>query len=325
MHAVRCTHPTGLRRGAALGLITGLAALAAAAPATASSLRVDSGGTLRFTAAAGEDNRLDATDTRSIPPAMSVTDTGSVIDVGAGCTAVSEHEALCPYDAGRDQPMVVDLRDGDDTARIFKYYFGTVWVDGGTGDDTIEDDPQSGAVVDGGPGADTVTAYPNFGGRVELHGGPGPDHLMTRSASGTLAGDAGDDRIEVLTFVEPGPGFPAAVDGGPGDDTISASGPSFFTLMSGGPGADALTSEAGAVVHRMDGGPDADTISQSAATPSPSTIDAGSGPDTVDGGGGGDVVDCGAGADRYVAYAGDTVTRCETAFTRALRRWWPRR
>jgi hypothetical protein len=304
-----------LRRGAALGLLTGLAALTPGTPAQASTLAVDASGTLRFTAARGEVNQVAATDV-PVRGVMVVTDPGSVIGVGAGCSAVTEHEAWCPYEPLRDQPLAIDLRDGDDSATAFKVAFGAIQIAGGAGDDTIGDAPQSEAVVDGGPGADTVDVHPNFGGRVDARGGGGEDHITATGATGSVDGGGGDDRIDLRTFVNPR-GAPAgsSVTGGAGADTIDAAGASFFDVADGGPGSDTVISEPGAVILRVLGGAGADAIRASASAPASTTIDAGGGPDTVDGGGGEDSIDCGAGADRYVAYAGDAVTRCETPFT----------
>jgi len=307
------------RRRAALGLLTGLATLTAGAPAAASTLAVDAGGTLRFTAARGEVNHVAATDVPTAARTMVVTDPGSVIRVGAGCSSVTAHEARCPYDALRDQPLAIDLRDGDDSATAFKSAFGAIEIAGGAGDDTIDDFPQFGAVVDGGAGADTINVHPNFGGGVDVHGRGGDDHITATSATGSVDGGADDDRIDLQTFINPGGGSStSSVIGGAGQDAITAGGASFFDSADGGTGSDTIVSQPGAVIANVIGGAGADTIRASASSPAATTVDAGGGPDTVDGGGGGDSIDCGAGADRYVVYAGDAVTRCETPFTAVM-------
>jgi Ca2+-binding RTX toxin-like protein len=282
----------------------------------ASTLAVDAGGTLRFTAARGEVNHVAATDLPVDARTMVVTDPGSVIRVGAGCSSVTVHEARCPSDPLVAQPLAIDLRDGDDSATAFKFAFGAIEISGGAGDDTIGDFPQSGAVVDGGAGADTINVRPNFGGIVDVHGRAGDDHITATGARGSVDGDAGDDRIDLQTFVNPIGGVPgSSVTGGAGEDTITAGGASFFATADGGMGSDTVISQPGAVIAHVIGGAGGDTIRASASSPAATAVDAGAGPDTVDGGGGGDTIDCGAGADRYVVYAGDAVTRCETPFT----------
>jgi Ca2+-binding RTX toxin-like protein len=232
--------------------------------------------------------------------------------------SVTAHEARCVYTPQGDQPLSIELRDGNDSARAFKIAFGAIEILGGAGDDTIDDFPQTGAVVHGGTGADTISVRPNFGGRVEVHGGGDADRITAAGATGSVAGDGGDDEIELRTFINPtfGPSG-SSVTGGAGDDRITAGGFSVFEIADGGSGSDTLVSEPDSVISRLIGGTGGDTIRASASAPAASAIDAGGGADTVDGGGGADTIDCGAGADRYVVYAGDAVTRCETPFTPA--------
>ena len=152
------------------------------ARASASTLAVDAGGTIRFTAARGEANDVNATDVGvGSPSTMAVTDTGSRINVGSGCVAVTSHEARCPYQPGQD--LVVDLGDRADTARAFTIGpLDRVRVTGGTGDDTIEDSPQFGAEVSGGTGDDKILVHPNLGGSVDVHGDWGDDSITAISA-----------------------------------------------------------------------------------------------------------------------------------------------
>jgi Ca2+-binding RTX toxin-like protein len=187
--------------------------LALAASASASTLAVDSGGTLRFDAARGEANNVDLRDGGG---QTTVTDSGSIIQAGNGCTQVTPHQASCPLPGGfGDQNVVMTLADRNDAARAFKVSFGHIAIDGGAGNDTISDAPQSGADVDGGLGDDTITVHPNFGGSVDVHGGLGRDSITAASASGTVDGGLGDDRISTgpLALV-------AQLTGGFGDDRI---------------------------------------------------------------------------------------------------------
>jgi hypothetical protein len=285
-------------------------ALVAASPASASTLAVDSGGALRFTAAGGEANVVNATDLNT-GGVMVVTDTGSKIRVGRGCVQVSPHEGRCPVTFGQD--FLIDLADRNDSARAQTFeLLKRVRITGGFGNDTIEDLPQLGAEVSGGPGVDTITVHPNFGGVVDVHGGLGDDVISAVSATGVVDGDAGDDEITLFTFIDP-PGGASAAYGGLGDDTINAGGATAISLIDGGWGDDAITTTDSATASVINGGFGADTIT--AVPGHAEQINAGPGRDVVDGGDDGDTIDCGLGIDRYVVYAGDTTTRCEIPFT----------
>jgi Ca2+-binding RTX toxin-like protein len=280
--------------------------LALAGSASASTLAVDGGGTLRFSAAHGEVNHVDLTDTGGLQTV--VTDSGSIITVGAGCVQVTPHQGACPL-PGISQEVAIDLADGNDFVHAFKLSLGHVAIDGGPGADTIEDLPQFGADVTGGTGNDTITVHPNFGGSVDVHGDPGNDTITAISASGVVRGDAGADQITLQTFVEPPAGFSAAY-GGAGDDTVSASGPTDMSLIDGGFGADTISTATFSEVAAIHGGWGADTIT---AVDGTSQILGGFGADVIDGGGDGDTIDCGPGLDQYVQYPGDTVAGCEIA------------
>jgi Ca2+-binding RTX toxin-like protein len=278
-------------------------ALALAASASASTLAVDRGGTLRFDAAKGETNNVDLRDGAG---QTTVTDSGSIIHAGSGCTQVTPHEASCPLPPGfAGQEVAMTLADRNDVARAFKVSFGRVAIDGGTGNDTISDSPQSGADVDGGLGDDTITVHPNFGGSVDVHGGLGRDSITAASASGTVDGGLGDDDITLTTFVNPAV---SAAYGGVGDDTITADQATNMGLIDGGLGDDRISTGPLAVVAQLAGGLGDDRIVSQNGT---STITGGFGRDFIDGHDEGDTIDCGSGTDRYVQYAGDTVSNCE--------------
>jgi Ca2+-binding RTX toxin-like protein len=276
--------------------------LALTGTASASTLAVN-GGILRFDAAKGEANNVDLRDGGG---QTTVTDSGSIIHAGNGCTQVTPHQASCPLPGGfGDQDVVMTLADRNDAARAFKVSFGHIAIDGGAGNDTISDSPQSGADVDGGLGDDTITVHPNFGGSVDVHGGLGRDSITAASASGTVDGGVGDDDITLHTFLNPA--FSAAY-GGPGDDTITADLDTNMGLIDGGLGDDRISTGPQAVVAQLTGGFGDDRIvSQNGA----STINGGFGRDFIDGHDEGDTIDCGSGIDRYVQYAGDTVSNCE--------------
>jgi Ca2+-binding RTX toxin-like protein len=282
--------------------------LAFVGSASASTLAVDRGGTLRFSAGWWEANHVNATDVGT-GGATVVTDPGSIIHVGNGCVQVTPHEGSCPLPANFEQDLAIYLGDRNDFAHAFKLSLGHIAISGGTGADTIEDLPELGADVSGGPGDDEITVHPNFGGVVDVHGDSGRDTISAISASGVVDGDSGDDQITLTTFVEPSPGASAAY-GGWGDDTISAEGATSMGLIDGGVGDDTVTTGALALVAEIRGGFGADEITSLNGT---SQISGGFGPDSIDGGGEGDTINCGFGIDKYVQYAGDTVSNCEIA------------
>jgi hypothetical protein len=295
-----------MRSIGSLAILAIVGTLAVVGPASASTLAMDSSGTLRFRAAWGEANHVNLAD---VGLQTVVTDSGSIIHVGYGCTQVTPHEGTCTLPPDFEQDVAIDLADRSDFAHAFKLSLGHIAISGGTGADTIEDSPQLGADVRGGPGDDTITVHPNFGGVVDVHGDGGRDEINAISASGVVDGDSDDDQITLTTFVEPSPGA-SAVYGGLGDDTISAESATAIGLVDGGFGDDTITSGAIALVAEIRGGFGADTITSLNGT---SEINAGFGPDIVDGGGEGDTINCGFGVDKYVQHAGDTVSNCEIA------------
>ena len=297
-----------MRSTAALSALAIAGTLAVAGPASASTLAVGPDGTLHFSAGPGETNHVDLSDLVSSAQTV-VTDTGSIITVGAGCVQVTAHQATCPL-PGFSQDVAIDLGDRDDFAHAFKLGFGHVAIDGGPGADTIEDLPQSGADVTGGPGDDTITVHPNGGGSVDVHGDAGSDTISAIAGAGVVRGDAGADRISLTSFVEPFPGAGSAAYGGAGADTITADGGTGMSLIDGGLGDDTISTGALAQVARFVGGPGADSITSLNGT---SQIAGGLGADVIDGGGDGDTIDCGLGLDRFVSYPGDTVAGCEIA------------
>ena len=297
-----------MRSTAALSALAVAGTFAVAGSASASTLAVDPGGTLHFSARPGETNHVGLTDVGS-PTQTVVTDTGSTITVGAGCVQVTAHQATCPVPPNVVQNVGIDLADGNDFAHASRLNQGSIAINGGPGADTIEDLPQSGAAVSGGPGDDKITVHPNFGGRVDVDGGPGDDSITAISAAGVVDGGAGADDITLNGLVEVVPGTSAAY-GGVGADTITASAPTDMGLIDGGVGADTISTGTFARVDEIVGGAGADTITEVDGT---SQISGGLGADVIDGGGEGDTINCGLGLDRFVSYPGDTVAGCEIA------------
>ena len=103
-------------------------------------------GPVRFTAAAGESNRVTVTSgTRGIV----FSDAANPVHARGDCRQLTLHSARCPF---TEEPGPVRLRDGDDYARITRV---SMPIHGGDGDDvllgTIGYD-----VLDGGGGDDTL-------------------------------------------------------------------------------------------------------------------------------------------------------------------------
>lgn len=303
------------RHAIAVCAVAGACLLGAVSTASASKLYVDSSGTLRFAAGAGEVNRVDATDIGT-GGFMVVTDPGSLIHPGPGCVAISAHQGSCAPPASGGQDMRIDLADRDDSARAFKLGGGSITINGGVGDDTIADLPQYGADVSGGNGDDTITVHPNFGGSADVHGDEGNDRITAISASGVVSGDGNNDVITLSTVVNPPSGPPSAAYGGAGSDRIVANGGTAVGLLDGGDGNDRLSTDEFATAAILDGGAGKDLITTTNMAgggpfPYPAQILGGAGADTIDGGGSADTLDCGPDVDHYRVYLGDTVAGCE--------------
>ena len=83
------------------------------------------------------------------------------------------------------------LADGNDAARAFKVSFGHIAIDGGAGNDTISDAPQSGANVDGGFGDDRIVSQNRTS---TISGGFGRDFIDDHDEGHTIDCGAGLDR-----------------------------------------------------------------------------------------------------------------------------------
>ena len=106
----------------------------------------------------------------------------------------------------------------------------------------------SGLVIDGGAGRDTITAEAGVTTALTIFGGAGDDVIIGGAGNDVIYGGPGNDRITS------GAGA-AYIDGGLGNDRLSAAGPA---MLLGGAGDDQLSGGAGGL---MAGGPGADTYS----------------------------------------------------------------
>ena len=225
-----------MRRIGSISVLAIAGLLAVAGSASASTLAVDRGGTLRFAAAKGEVNNVDLSD--PLAGQTVVTDSGSTITAGNGCMQVTPHRH-CPMPAGFDQDVAIDLADGDDFAHAFKVTSGHIAIDGGAGATPSRTCPSSAPTSTAGRATTPSPCTPTSAAASTSTA----TRAMTRSTpSAPRVWCAGSRRRpdHAGTFVEPPAGFSAAY-GGAGDDTISASGPTDMSLIDGGVGDDTVS------------------------------------------------------------------------------------
>ncbi|MFD6184377.1 calcium-binding protein [Streptomyces goshikiensis] len=226
----KATHRTIAVMAALLGLTLGAAGPAgAAAPSTqppghssAGTLVSRTGTSITVTAGVGLSNTISvwrAGDT------IRVRDTGDVVVVVAGCTAVGGNEAVCPG-AGELTELVVNA--GDQSDEVTSSLAGTgVTLIGGSGDDNLYGGSAN-DTLEGGEGADF------------LSGGGGNDTLIGSSGRDRIFGGAGNDSIEGRNgsdVIDAGAGNDV-VDGGNGNDQVIAGTGNDF--VDGGTGRDSL-------------------------------------------------------------------------------------
>lgn len=193
------------------GLAATVAAVTAVACASADAATLD--GSLRYTAAAGEQNRLVVTEDAE---RVTLHDPGATIQVENACELADSHTAVCRGDQFDGQLFLgIELGDQDDSARAdllaggaFDHpdiYAGTpVWIRGGEGADELT-------------GGDFAREHKRLD---DLDGGPGDDVIFARAGLDHVLGGPGNDRLD-------GGSEDDKLDGGPGGD-----------VHTGGPGSD---------------------------------------------------------------------------------------
>lgn len=256
------------------------AVLVAAAPASASTVRLDPGGgeessQITYTAAGGEQNKLSV----SVDGARATIDDpgASTITPQQGCTSVTPKRVTCDLQSSTDtiQTVEANLDDGNDTF-----------------DMTATNTRYAGAVVNGGPGNDELHGGP-FGntlngdvGLDRLYGGPSFDNFTTADATGSADADL--------------------LDGGDGDDTVYAyrerTTPVTVDLAAGTPAGEAGEGDSLVSIESVGGGTAGDTLR---GTDGFNQLNGDMGDDTLDGRGGNDSLFSGDGDDTVIGGAGD--------------------
>ena len=217
----------GLSRTFAGALVLAcLAVLPAAASAATVSV---SGTTLTYTAFGGEPNTARITKSGGT---FKVSDSGATVTPGAGCAAVTTHEATCAVGAVNLVKMFLGDQDdtatftGDTTAQLFGQGGGDT-LTGGGGNDTIDAGTGTNERLIGRGGNDNLTAI-NASLASLLQGGDGNDRLtgpeafgstfFSPSVLGIYMGDAGNDTIVGSATNDALIGGTGAdnLDGGPG-------------------------------------------------------------------------------------------------------------
>ena len=185
-------------------LLCALACLCAAAPAAHAATATTVNGELRYTALAGETN--DVRVTRVSGNTFRVSDAGTTITAGAGCTQENPNQVTC-VTARRP---VLRLGDQNDRATMATSRGGV--LRGDDGDDALRG--SSGADrIEGGNGNDQLLG---FSRGDALRGGAGNDSLQGGTGGDSELGGSGDD----LIHQGPTPNGGDLLDGQDGFDTL---------------------------------------------------------------------------------------------------------
>ncbi|MEA2496429.1 MAG: hypothetical protein QOJ29_4340, partial [Thermoleophilaceae bacterium] len=193
---------TSMRKNILILAVFGVLVIAPAESAIASTATaVD--GNLRYTAASGEAN--DVGFARVATNTYRVTDTGTVIVAGTGCTQESPNVVKCTM-ASR-KVIIASLGDQNDNATAAATR--TTQIFGEDGNDRLIGS-NARDTLDGGNGDDAITGG---GGNDRLTGGPGNDQITGDAGRDGLAGGDGNDLLD-------GGADADSEGGGNGDDVL---------------------------------------------------------------------------------------------------------
>ena len=288
----------GLARTGPLAVVAVAAVLLAApAPAGAASVGLvpDAASTLRlvYASAPGEANVLTVT---KAGERIEFHDAGAAIDPGESCERIGgdPHRASCTY-----SHVVLRLGDGADRAQVTldRAGWASLHFQGGDGNDSLTATAETIAAY-GGEGDDAldVDAYQLSGSSEAAREHPDGRREVLERVDYGLYGEGGNDRLDASRTADTN--GPAALNGGPGDDTIAGTWRADW--VNAGDGDDTVTVGADEVEDVVDGGPGLDTLSGGAhdqlrgeagddrlsATGIGGRLFGGQGDDTLDGGGG---------------------------------------
>ncbi len=220
-----------LRRIVLLAGLLLVAALAQASLSAAGTVTL-SAGTLDYSAASGEENRIFIFHPRT--GGYRIFEMSAAMTAGSGCTSVSANEAFCPTELSID--LHVDAGDMNDFIEVDAVFYREAILEGGEGSDELQGGGGVLNILDGGPGSDTFRPGP-FGGPLQNV----VDYSSRTNPVSVTLGDglANDGEAGEQDMIENGFG---RVWGGSGNDTISAHAVGFgFFDLSGRGGDDTLS------------------------------------------------------------------------------------
>jgi Ca2+-binding RTX toxin-like protein len=252
-----------------------------------------SAGTLDYSAASGEQNRVFIFNGGA--SGFRVIDTSSAITAGSGCTSLTANEAFCPSQLTGPSASPIDIHvaggDLNDFVEVATSFYNDAILDGGAGADELQGGTGSSNILDSGPGSDTFRPGPGSGLFPDIVDYSSRTNPLSVSLGDGLAndGEAGEqDLIEDGIRV---------ARGGSGNDTMSAHAVGFqiFDLFGRG-GDDTLTVDSGD--STLDGGGGDDILVADSSPREGFILSGAGGNDVLRGGKGSDLLEGGGGNDR---------------------------
>ena len=277
------------------GLFVALVVLAALGQAQLSSAGTVtfSDGTLDYTAAAGEQNRIFVVSTGM--PGFRIFDMTTPLTAGSGCQSVSANEAFCSVvQPNGPATVVIHVAAGDlnDFIEVDAAGYQRAVLEGGEGADELQGGiAQTVNVLDGGPGSDIFRPAQFVDADVV-------DYSSRTSPVNVTVGDglANDGEAGEQDLIQDGIG---AVWGGAANDTIAGHTGTFENVeLFGRGGDDTLTADGGDASGLRGGEGDDTLVSAGSSRADGASMYGGAGDDVLRGGKGWDYFEGGAGNDR---------------------------
>jgi Ca2+-binding RTX toxin-like protein len=176
-------------------LVATAAVMALPVNAFAATAKLDASGFLRYRAAPGEANDVQIS---AAPETVTVTDQGTVIVAGEGCTQLDDHQVRCSPALAYAYFVLGDLADN---AELVDVSGGpNIEILGSTGPDRLSTCADCGATLKGGPGDDVLQVGRGgelWGRRGDdvITGGWHDDRIFDGSGDDTIASGDGDDYL----------------------------------------------------------------------------------------------------------------------------------